>query len=128
MMNLSKIEKIDGGAATLESDEFALDNYNKLGFLFENADGTKLTVKVCASSENATLKNVPFVLKAVDADDFEEIGAEGKEITDAGAFLAVVTGDSLAHSGFDSASINLSADTGNVATVYALRGDPRYSE
>ena len=127
MKNLPTISKIDGGAATLESNAFSLGNSQTLAFLFENADGAKLTVKVKASKDNGTAKAVPFVLKTVDTGETENVEADGKEIADAGAFLAIVTDRMFAHDEYDSAALSLSADTGEIGTAYALQSDPRYS-
>ena len=127
MIRLPKITKIEGGAATVNSDAFSLDNYKTLAFLFENTAGATLSVKVKASADGGAAVPVNFLLKAVDAADFEEVESDsGKEITDAGAFLAVVNDRMLAHDEFDSVSVSLEADTGEVGTVYAIQDAPRY--
>ena len=134
MILLPKITKIEGGAATLESPEFSLSNYHTLGFLFENAASAKLTVKVTARAEDGgspaggAAKAVPFLLKPADADELENIGAEGKTIEGAGAFLAVITDRMLAHDEYDRAALSLTTDTGEVGTVYAIQDKPRYRD
>jgi len=127
MIQLPKITKIEGGAATLESDAIALDNYKILSFLFENAAGAKLTVKVKASKDGGTAKAVPFVLKDADTEETENIKADGKEIAGKGTFLAVITDRMFAHDEYDSASISLSVDTGTIKSIFALQDKARYT-
>lgn len=124
---IPKITRIEGGGKTLESPEITLDNYKAVSFLFENVEGNSLTVKVKANTEDGTAEAVPFLFKAADATEFENIDAEGKTLTAGGAFVAAVTADSLAHKEFDRVSISLEGDA-DVATVYALLTQPRYSE
>ena len=126
MIKVPKITMVAGGAATLNSAEFMLDNYKTLAFLFENAAGVKTTVKVKGNTEGGAAEFVPFLLKAVEAADFEEIGAEGKEITETGAFLALISDRMFSHNEYDRAALSLSADTGTIATVYAIQYAPRY--
>lgn len=127
MKDLPKITKIEGGAAELESDAFAFDNYQTLGFLFENTEGTTLIVKVLASKDDEEPEAVPFILKNTETGESENVSADGTEITDAGAFLAVVTSGNLAHGEYDSAVLSLKADVGEIAGAFALQAEPRYS-
>jgi len=129
MKLLAKITKIEGGAATVDSPEFTLSNHKTLAFLFENAEGTALTVKVKAAVEDGEAVPVRFLFAEAGAysDEYEEVSAEGKEITEARTYLAVLTDRLLAHDEYDRASVSLSADAGEIATAYALQMDPRYT-
>lgn len=122
---LPKITKIDGGASPIESAELLLDNYSVAAFLFENAEGDTLTVKVKANTEGGTAEAVPFLFKAADAAEYEAVGAEGKTLTAGGAFIAAVTADSLGRKELDRVSVVLECDE-DLATVYALQTQPRY--
>ena len=124
---LPKITKIDGGASPIESGELLLDNYSAAAFLFENAEGNSLTVKVKASTEDGDAEFVPFLFKAADEFEHENVGAEGKTLTAGGAFIASVTGDSLGRKELDRVSILLESDA-DLTAVYALLTQPRYSE
>ena len=125
---LPKITRIEGGAKTLTSPEISLDNYQAVSFLFENAeDGKSLTVKVTAKTEGGTAEAVPFLFKAADEAEFENIGAEGKTLTAVGAFVAAVTADSLGRKELSRVAITLACDE-DLTTVYALQTQPRYSE
>ena len=126
MIKFPKITKIDGGAAAVKSDALSLGNYKNLGFLFENKDGAKLTVKLSASREGGDASSTNFLLKAVDAAEFEQVEADGKIISDAGAFLAVVNDRILAHDELDSVAVSIETDSGEVGTVYAIQLAPRY--
>jgi len=128
MLKFPKITKIDGGAAAVESDALPLSNYKNLGFLFENKAGAKLQVKVSASRDGGDLVPINFYLKKEGDADFVEIEQDGKEITDAGAFLAVVNDRMLAHDEYDSVAVSLETDASEVGTVYAIQDAPRYSE
>jgi len=125
---IPKMTKIEGGSDTVESAEFALSNFQTLGFLFENAAGAKLTVKVKANTEGGTAEFVPFLLRAVTETEYEEVDADGKEIDGAGTFFALITDRMLAHDERDRAALCLSVDTGDLATAYALQFKPRYSD
>ena len=122
---LPKITKIDGGASPIESGELLLDNYSAAAFLFENADGNSLTVKVKANTEDGTAEFVPFLFKAADEFEHENVGAEGKTLTAGGAFVAAVTADSLGRKELDRVIITLGCDA-DLTTVYALQSQPRY--
>lgn len=122
-----KITKINGGAATLESNAIALDNYQTVGFLFENIAGTKLTVKVKANKDGGAATAVPFTLEDTQTGKRESIEADGKEITAAGAFLAIITGGNLSRSEYGGAALSLSVDTGEVSGAFALQTNPRYN-
>jgi hypothetical protein len=127
MIKLPKITRIKCGTQKDTSGEFLLGNYKTLAFLFENTADTKMAVTANGNIEGGTAKAIPFLFKAVEAGDFEEVGADGKIVTEAGAFLAVVTDGCLAKSGLDRVSVTLEVDTGTVASAYALQDAPRYT-
>jgi len=122
---LPKITRIEADGKTLESPEITLDNYQAAAFLFENAEGNSLTVKVKANTEDGTAGAVPFLFKAADAVEYEHIGSEGKTLTAGGAFVAAVTADSLGRKELDRVSVALDCDE-DLTTVYALQTQPRY--
>jgi hypothetical protein len=129
LRKLPKITRIAGGAASLETEDFALDNYRVLTFLIENGAGNELTVTVKAKkSEEGTAVAVPFRFKAVDDADYAGVSKDGKTIAAAGAFLVTVTADGLAGGGYDRAALCLSSGTANITTVYAVESQPRYTE
>lgn len=124
---LPKITRIEGGTKELESAEFLLENYRVAAFLFENPEENSLTVMVKANTKDGEAEPVPFLLKAADETEYEEVGAEGKTLKDAGAFVAAVSADSLSHKEFDRVSICLAGDA-DLPTVYALQSQPRYTD
>jgi hypothetical protein len=128
MIKFPKITKIDGGTAAMESDALPLGNYKNLGFLFENKDGAKLTVQVKASRDGGDAVPVGFLIKPIEATEFELVEADGKAISDAGAFLAVVNDRMLAHDEYDSVAVSLKTSGDDVGTVYAIQDAPRYSD
>lgn len=122
------ITKIDGGSTTVDSPEFSLGNYHRLAFLIENPAGQALTVTVKGNTEDGAAEAVRFRFKeARQAREYEDVDAEGKEITDAGLFLVEVNDGILAKGGFDRASVHLTTDTGDVAAAYVIQDNPRYS-
>jgi len=122
--NLPKITRIAGGANTLKSPEFMLNNYKVAAFLFENAAGNEVFVKITANGENAT-EFVPFLIKNADKNDYKNVAADGISLTDGGAFIVAVTANMLAHKEFDRISLELVSQA-NIATVYAIQAQPRY--
>jgi hypothetical protein len=125
LQKLPKITHIEGGESPLSSPEFVLDNYAVTAFLFENTDGSSLTVKVMANTEGGEPEAVPFLFKEANESEYENVEATGKILTDGGAFVAVVTADSFARYELDRVSITLECDE-DLTAVYALQTQPRY--
>jgi hypothetical protein len=129
LRKLPKITRIAGGAETLNTADFALDNYRVLTFLIENGAGNELTVTVKAKkSEEGTAVAVPFRFKAVDDADYAGVTKDGKTVNTEGAFFVTVTADGLSRDEYDRAALCLSSGTANITTVYAVQSQPRYTE
>ena len=126
--NLPKVTKVAGGAATLTSPEFALDNYEVVAFLFEKAGAGNLTVKVKGNTDGGTAVDIPFRFKDITAEEYTAVEATGKTVTDAGAFIAVILADDLAKAGHDRVAFALSQTGAELSTVYVLQTQPRYTE
>ena len=120
-----RITRFEGGTNPFESEELTLDNYGVAAFLFENTEGNSITAKIKANTEGGTAETVPFLFKTASATEYEHIDADGKTLTAGGAFVALVTGDSLGRKELDRVSIYLESDA-DVTTVYALLTQPRY--
>ncbi len=127
-MNRAKITKIDGGAARVDSPEFELGNYQTLGFLVTNPDGQTLTVTLKGNTEGGTAKAIGFRVRTAAATEFEDAGADGKEIADEGTFYIEVKDTDLAREEYDRVSLHLAADTGEAATAFAVQDNPRYAD
>lgn len=125
LQKLPKITLIEGGESPLNSPEFCLDNYAVAAFLFENTDGNSLSIKVKANTEDGTAEAVPFLFKAVGESEYTAVEPDGKTLTNGGAFVAVVTADSLGQKEYDRVSVTLECDE-DLTAVYALQAQPRY--
>jgi hypothetical protein len=125
---LPKITRIVGGAKTLNSGELALDNYRVAAFVIDNPTANELTVSVKAKQGSGAAVAVPFLIKNIDGADYEQATADGKTVEDAGAVIAVVTADNLAHGEYDRVILSLASSDKNIPTVYALQTQPRYTD
>ncbi len=75
LKRLPKITRIEGGESPVNSPEFTFENYSVTAFLFENAEGKSLTVKVKANKEGGTAETVPFLLAAAGSTEYETVKA-----------------------------------------------------
>ena len=124
--HLPEITPVAGGAKTLNTQKFPLDNYRVAALLFENPEDNQMTVTVKGTKENGDTAAVPFLFKKTDETDYKEIAAAGKAVTDAGAYLALITADMLSRGEYGAVEFSVVSVSDKLTTVYVLQSQPRY--
>jgi hypothetical protein len=120
----NKITAITGGAASVTSPEFSLATNGEVVFLV-GASETPLTVKVKGFAGD-TEKDIVFCGKSLTDAAWTEVGADGLNLENTGAFLVSVAADKYGHNGIDRVALSLAGEAATPEVIYAFEVARRF--